>query len=162
MEQKQSEEVRQTMAQIYTQIAEREGKDTAISNITYYKEFTFSSAKFIDNDIFIVKLQKTQGKDQIQTFEIYNKEGEQIGIVDEKGKIQFRPEYIEKLRDVNNKKIKCTKSYYINNTQLLLDYFTEKNDDDTFLAKNRYLERSEILKNFYRNYEILGDADNNF
>ena len=76
MEQKQSEEVRQTMAQIYTQIAEREGKDTAISNITYYKEFTFSSAKFIDNDIFIVKLQKTQGKDQIQTFEIYNKEGE--------------------------------------------------------------------------------------
>lgn len=99
MEQKQSEEVRQTMAQIYTQIAEREGKDTAITNITYYKEFTFSSAKFIDNDIFIVKLQKTQGKDQIQTFEIYNKEGEQIGIVDEKGKIQFRPEYIEKLRD---------------------------------------------------------------
>lgn len=99
MEQKQSEEVRQTMAQIYTQIAQREGKDTAISNITYYKEFTFSSAKFIDNDIFIVKLQKTQGKDQIQTFEIYNKKGEQIGIVDEKGKIQFRPEYIEKLRD---------------------------------------------------------------
>lgn len=44
----------------------------------------------------------------------------------------------------------------------ILDYFTEKNDDDTFLAKNRYLERSEILKNFYRNYEILGDADNNF
>ena len=33
---------------------------------------------------------------------------------------------IETLRDVNNKKIKCTKSYYINNTQLLLDYFTEK------------------------------------
>ena len=34
---------------------------------------------------------------------------------------------IEKIRDVNNKKIKCTKSYYINNTQLLFDYFTEKN-----------------------------------
>ena len=99
MEQNQSEEIKQTMAQIYTQIAEREGKDTAISNITYYKEFTFSSAKFIDNDIIIAKLQKTQGKDQVNTFEIYNKEGEQIGIVDEKGKIQFRPEYIEKLRD---------------------------------------------------------------
>ena len=36
-------------------------------------------------------------------------------------------ENIETLKDVNNKKIKCTKSYYINNTQLLLDYFTEKN-----------------------------------
>ena len=98
MEQKQSEEVKQTMAQIYTQIAEREGKDTAISNITYYKEFTFNSAKFIGNDIFIVKLQKTQGKDQVDTFEIYSKEGEQIGTVDEKGKIQFRPEYIERLK----------------------------------------------------------------
>ncbi len=37
MEQKQPEEIKQTMAEIYTQIAEREGKDTAISNITYYK-----------------------------------------------------------------------------------------------------------------------------
>ena len=36
-------------------------------------------------------------------------------------------EDLETLRDVNNKKIKCTKSYYINNTKLLLDYFTEKN-----------------------------------
>ena len=54
MEQKQ-EEVKQTMAGIYTQIAEREGKDTEISSITYYKEFTFDSARFIDNDIFITK-----------------------------------------------------------------------------------------------------------
>ena len=36
-------------------------------------------------------------------------------------------ENIETLRDVNNKKIKCTKSYYINNTKLLLDYFIKNN-----------------------------------
>ncbi len=103
MEQKQSEEIKKTMAQIYTQIAERVGKNTAISNITYYKEFTFNSAKFIDKDIFIVKLQKLQLKDQSETFEIYNKEGEQIGTVDEKGKIQYKPEYIERLKQEYSK-----------------------------------------------------------
>ena len=36
-------------------------------------------------------------------------------------------ENIETLRDINNKKIKCTKSYYINNTKLLLDYFIKNN-----------------------------------
>ena len=36
-------------------------------------------------------------------------------------------EDIETLRDINNKKIKCTKSYYINNTKLLLDYFIKNN-----------------------------------
>lgn len=98
MEQKQPEEIKQTMAEIYTQIAEREGKDTAISNITYYKEFTFDSAKFIENDIFVTKLQKTKGKSQIETFEIYNKDGELIATVDEKGKVQFALEYIELLK----------------------------------------------------------------
>lgn len=97
MEQKQ-EEVKQTMAGIYTQIAEREGKDTEISSITYYKEFTFDSAKFIENDIFVTKLQKTKGKNQVETFEIYNKDGELIATVNEKGKVQFAPEYIELLK----------------------------------------------------------------
>lgn len=98
METKQPEEIKQKMAEIYTQIAEREGKDTAISNITYYKEFTFDSAKFIENDIFVTKLQTTKGKNQIETFEIYNKDGELIATVSGDGKIQFTPEYIELLK----------------------------------------------------------------
>lgn len=98
METKQPEEIKQKMAEIYTQIAEREGKDTAISNITYYKEFTFDSAKFIENDIFVTKLQTTKGKKQIETFEIYNKDGELIATVSGDGKIQFTPEYIELLK----------------------------------------------------------------
>lgn len=109
MEQKQQEEVKQTMTGIYTQIAEREGKDTEISSITYYKEFVFDSARFIDNDIFITKLQKTKGKEKTEFFEIYNKAGELIATVDEKGKIQFMPEYIEKLRDEYKKFFKILK-----------------------------------------------------
>ena len=109
MEQKKQEEVKKIMAGIYTQIAEREGKDTEISSITYYKEFVFDSARFIDNDIFITKLQKTKGKEKTEVFEIYNKAGELIATVDEKGKIQFMPEYIEKLRDEYKKFFKILK-----------------------------------------------------
>ena len=109
MEQKQQEEVKQTMTGIYTQIAEREWKDTEISSITYYKEFVFDSARFIDNDIFITKLQKTNGQEKTEVFEIYNKDGKLIATVDEKGKIQFMPEYIEKLRDEYKKFFKILK-----------------------------------------------------
>ena len=43
-------------------------------------------------------IQKTKGKNQVETFEIYNKDGELIATVNEKGKVQFAPEYIELLK----------------------------------------------------------------
>lgn len=109
MEAKQTQEIKQTMVNIYTSISEREGKDTEISSITYYKEFVFDSARFIDNDIFITKLEKVEGKDKKEFFEIYNKDGELIATVNEKGKIQFAPEYIEKLRQEYEKFFKLLK-----------------------------------------------------
>ena len=51
-----SNEIKEAMANIYTQIAEREDKSTQISNITYYKELAFDSARFIENDVFVTKL----------------------------------------------------------------------------------------------------------
>lgn len=109
MEARQTQEIKQTMINIYTTIAEREGKDTEISSITYYKEFVFDSARFIDNDIFITKLEKVEGKDKKEFFEIYNKNGELIATVNEKGKIQFAPEYIEKLKQEYKKFFKLLK-----------------------------------------------------
>ena len=47
-------------------------KSNAVVEVT--KEFTFDSARFIDNDIFITKLQRTNGKEKAEVFEIYNKE----------------------------------------------------------------------------------------
>ena len=41
MEIDKSNEIKEAMANIYTQIAEREDKSTQISNITYYKELAF-------------------------------------------------------------------------------------------------------------------------
>ena len=52
-------------------------------------------------------------------------------------------ENIETLRDINNNKIKCTKSYYINNAEILLNYF----------IKNSYTQRYIIdLNQYFLNY----------
>lgn len=86
------------MANIYTQIAERKDK-SQISNITYYKELAFDSARFIENDVFVTKLNRENGKKGVEeVYEIYNKDGDLVATVDKAGKIHFSPEYIEKLR----------------------------------------------------------------
>lgn len=93
-----SNEIKEAMANIYTQIAERKDK-SQISNITYYKELAFDSARFIENDVFVTKLNRENGKKGIEeVYEIYNKDGDLVATVDKAGKIHFLPEYIEKLR----------------------------------------------------------------
>lgn len=99
MEIDKSNEIKEAMANIYTQIAEREDKSTQISNITYYKELAFGSAGFFENGAFVVKLRdNAEGKEEIELYEIYNEVGELIATTDEQGKLQLTPEYIEKLR----------------------------------------------------------------
>lgn len=44
----------------------------------------------------------------------------------------------------------------------ILDYYTEKNHDETFKAKEDYINKAEFLKNFYRNFELIAEADSNF
>lgn len=98
MEIDKSNEIKEAMANIYTQIAERKDK-SQISNITYYKELAFDSARFIENDVFVTKLNRENGKKGIEeVYEIYNKDGDLVATVDKAGKIHFSPEYIEKLR----------------------------------------------------------------
>lgn len=98
MEIDKSNEIKEAMANIYTQIAERKDK-SQISNITYYKELAFDSARFIENDVFVTKLNRENGKKGIEeVYEIYNKDGDLVATVDKAGKIHFLPEYIEKLR----------------------------------------------------------------
>lgn len=85
MEPKDSNKVKEKMANIYTQIAEREEKTTEISDITYYKELAFGSAGFFENGAFVVKLRDNaegkegkEGKEGIELYEIYNEVGELI------------------------------------------------------------------------------------
>lgn len=71
MEIDKSNEIKEAMANIYTQIAEREDKSTQISNITYYKELAFDSARFIENDVFVTKLNRENGKKEQKRYMKY-------------------------------------------------------------------------------------------
>lgn len=127
MEKKQADHVKQTMARIYTQIAEKKEDNTEISNITYYKELTFGNANFIENELYVTKLEKNEGKEKIETFEIYNENGELIANVNKEGKIQFTPEYIEKLK------------------QEYKQYFKLLKLDEATLEQPKKLEENDIL-----------------
>ena len=52
-------------------------------------------------------------------------------------------ENIETLRDINNNKIKCTKSYYINNAEILLNYFIKNSYTHRYIID---LKRSPSIK----------------
>ena len=54
-------------------------------------------------------------------------------------------ENIETLRDINNNKIKCTKSYYINNSEILLNYFIKNSYKQRYIID---LKRSPSIKEF--------------
>lgn len=127
MKQEKTEEIKKTMANIYTQIAERENKNTKISNITYYSEFAFNSSGFIENDIFVTKIEKESEKGTQEFYEIYNNQGNLIATTDENGKIHFSPELIEKLR------------------QEYEQYFEMLNLDDAELELPEKLQEKDIL-----------------
>ena len=57
----------------------------------------------MDRNLFVVKLEVGEGKDQKELYEIYNEYGELIATVDVNGKIHFSPEYLEALKEIDEK-----------------------------------------------------------
>lgn len=94
----ENNKIKEQMASIYTQIAQNVDKQTQINNITYYNQMQFGNNNFGENNIFVAKITRVEENKEKQTFEIYTNSGELIASVNEKGKIEFKPEYVEKLR----------------------------------------------------------------
>lgn len=63
----------------------------------------------MDRNLFIVKLEVGEGKEQKELYEIYNEYGELIATVDVNGKIHFSPEYLEALKEIDEKYFKTLK-----------------------------------------------------
>ncbi len=122
----QKKEIEKTMTEIYTYEEQNKEKSTELLDITYYKELLFKSANFAENDIFITKLEKTDKNKTVELFKIYDKDGNVIASVDEKGKINFMPEYIEKIK------------------QEYEHYFELLKMDDAILELPKELEKTDI------------------
>lgn len=148
-----TDKVKQTMIDIYNQIESRKENDAVLSNVTYYKEFNFESVGLMDRNIFVTELKKGEGKDSKEVYEIYNENSELIATVDEKGKINFAPEYLEQLREVAPQYFETLR---LEDTQFLLPQ--ELGKEDVSLTQESLEEESNKLK-IENVEELMEDED---
>lgn len=94
------QEILEKMLEIAELVQTDENEETKITDINYYKDFNFKGSNLAENDIFVVKIENADRN--INTYEIYSgKTNNLIATVDEQGKVHFRPEYIESLKEIN-------------------------------------------------------------
>ena len=152
MNNKKRNEIINHMLQISNNISERiRNNGQEIDNIGYYKEFEFENSGLEVKDIFIVKLKKEEQKSQKsrenedqqekQLYEIYDKDNNLIATVDEIGKIQFQPEFLQSLKEISEE-------YY--NTLTLddveIEFPEELEQDDLILTKEEIEEKADNKK----------------
>lgn len=152
MNNKKRNEIINHMLQISNNISERiRNNGQEIDNIGYYKEFEFENSGLEVKDIFIVKLKKEEKKSkksrenedqqEKQLYEIYDKDNNLIATVDEMGKIQFQPEFLQSLKEISEE-------YY--NTLTLddveMEFPEELEQDDLILTKEEIEEKADNKK----------------
>ena len=111
MNDKKRQEVIGNMLKIKSAIGERlEENEKEIDNIGYYRDFKFKNTELGIEDAYIVKLKYKEGKKKKQerddqkeriVYEIYDEDSNLIALVDETGKVQFEPSYIESLKEID-------------------------------------------------------------
>lgn len=157
MRDKKREEIINNMLNIRTNISERlEEQNQEIDNIGYYKDFNFKGSGLAINDAYIVKLKdsekekKSDGKpksledeDQKEkmAYEIYDKDGKLVATVNEAGEITFDEEFIEELKQINEK--------YFNTLELDKAEFElpeELSKDDLVLTGEELAEEHQTKK----------------
>lgn len=141
------EQIIETMISIYLQFEQREQTDSKISDITYYDTFDFASAGLGEKNIFVVKIAKKDGKVEKDFYELYDENGELIATVDEMQTINFKPEYLEKLRQEFEEKFKLLK---LGNTKFELpeelrekDFYLDEKGIERLKNEKDSLEKSE-------------------
>lgn len=85
-------------------------------NTMYYKDFEFGNSGLAVKDVYIVEiksknqretvdnLEKNENTEDISTtYEIFDKENQLIAIVTKEGKVQFAPEYLEQLKQIDER-----------------------------------------------------------
>lgn len=77
-------------------------EEIQVGTINYYKDFTFQGSQLAETDIFIARVENMV--EGTNTYEIYSgKTNTLIATVDEQGKLHFMPEYIENLRQIDER-----------------------------------------------------------
>ncbi len=105
---KQNEkEIMQKMIEVANLIEQdKNDQTTSVEDMLYYQNFEFKGSGLAEKHLIIAKI--VNEKESITTYQIYSADAKElIATVNEKGKIHFRAEYLEALREIDENYLKC-------------------------------------------------------
>lgn len=124
---------------------ELDNKQQKREDITYYDDFEFKGSNLAVKSVYIVEIsnkneEKTADKSEesYTTYEIYDRNNKKIADVDEKGKIRFNPEFIERLKQIDTNYIE-----QLNLEDLEFELPEKLSEKDVHLTREELSEEKE-------------------
>ena len=94
-------EIKQKMLEVYALI-EQGNENISVETVNYYQNFEFQGSGLAEKDVLVAKIVNTE--ENTVTYELYSTNTNSlIATVDTQGKVHFMPEYIESLRQIDEK-----------------------------------------------------------
>lgn len=117
-----------------------EKQKVSIENINYYETFEFKGSGLSEKNLLVAKI-RNEINDEV-TYEIYSINSNcLIATVNEKGKIQFRAQYIESLKQINEKYVQM-----LNFEDLDFKLPQELEENDIVFIKEEIFDLVEVLQ----------------
>ncbi len=132
MENKEAKELKQIVLDINNNVKANLEEAEELENIVYYKDFEFEQAGILEKDLFVVKINNKE--DNTSEYQIFDKEQNLVAIADNKGRLQFTPEYIENLRNIDE-------NYFLT---LNLDDIENFEIPEKLEREDRYFSKDEL------------------
>lgn len=146
MEDNKKEKIINKMQELSEMVdTELDNKQQKREDITYYDDFEFKGSNLAVKSVYIVEIsnkneKKTADKsdENYTTYEIFDRNNKKIADVDEKGKIRFNPEFIERLKQIDSNYIE-----QLNLEDLEFELPEKLSEKDIHLTREELLEEKE-------------------
>lgn len=146
MEDNKKEKIINKMQELSEMVdTELDNKQQKREDITYYDDFEFKGSNLAVKSVYIVEIsnnndEKTADKsdENYTTYEIFDRNNKKIADVDEKGKIRFNPEFIERLKQIDSNYIE-----QLNLEDLTFELPEKLSERDVHLTREELLEEKE-------------------
>ncbi len=137
-------EIKQKMLEVYALI-EQGNENISVETVNYYQNFEFQGSGLAEKDVLVAKIVNTQ--ENSVTYELYSANTNSlIATVDTQGKLHFMPEYIESLKQIDEKYVEMLE---LEDLDFVLPQELEK--EDIILTKE---EREQTIQRQKQKKEI--------
>ena len=138
------QEIKQKMLEVYALI-EQGNENVSVETVNYYQNFEFQGSGLAEKDVLVAKIVNTQ--ENSVTYELYSANTNSlIATVDTQGKLHFMPEYIESLKQIDEKYVEMLE---LEDLDFVLPQELEK--EDIILTKE---EREQTIQRQKQKKEI--------